>query len=291
MDKLKYYMKELDDGWIHNSMKADWKWCPRHFKLRYIDGMGGDPSDIMLMGTDFHDFAYKFHKNVELYKLEEFTRLLDLINWLKGFVSEDDLPILKIYKERFLTFEARRYWYFCRMLGNADEEFLPRYTEIDLRHRFPNEQYGRAGTVDSIFCVKRKNVFIIRIREYKVSRRLDARAISKIRAQLAFYKNLINRVKLFGSNDVEFRFELYNPLLDNGVFPLEHGTFERTRNGIYAPYYFYEYPLGQTESAEEKSTNLFIEALESEYFPRQLKKNINYTCRYCEFYGHCWGRY
>lgn len=292
MDKLKHYMKELEDGWIHNSMRADWRWCPRYFKLRYIDGMSGGESDIMLMGTDFHNFSHKFYQNIRIHKLEEFNRLIDLIAHFKEVVPENDLPIMKIYKERFATFEARRYWYFCRMLGNADEEFIPRYTELDLRYKAAGERYGRAGTIDAIFCSKRRLVVVIRVREYKASRKSDATFVSKVRGQLAFYKSLITETKLLGDAvDIEFRFELYNPILDNGVFPLEYGSFERTRNGIYTPYWFYETPLTATERALDTSMKTFIEAMESEYYPKKKSKDIVYTCRYCNFYGHCWGSY
>lgn len=293
MDKLKHYMKELENGWIHNSMRADWRWCPRHFKLRYIDGKTTGESDIMLMGTDFHEFTHKLWKKVPIYKLEEFNRLIDLIEWFKELLPKNDLPILRIYKERFVIFEARRYWYFCRILGNADEEFIPRYTELDLRHKGAGEQYGRAGTIDAVFCVKRSNVLIVRLREYKASRKTtsDSRFIGNVRGQLAFYKSIITSVQLFGEADIEFRFELYNPIMDNGVFPLEHGSFERTRNGIYTPYYLYEHPLAASVNALETSWKQFIEALDSEYFPKQKKRDIIYTCRYCEFYGHCWGNY
>ena len=293
MDKLKHYQQELKNGWIHNSMRNDWKWCPRYFKLRYIDGTKTEPNEVMLLGTYFHDFASFYHELFDIYNLEEFTRLSELIAWQLSFIPENVMPILKIYIERFIVFECRRYWYYCRTLARADEEFIPKYTELTIRHRYGDEQYGRAGTIDAVFQIYDRGNITLRLREYKVSRQTtrNSKFIGTVRGQLVFYKDLLTRLE-FAGEDMSFKFELYNPLMDTGVFPLETGTFDRTRSGVYAPYWFYEHPLQASQTALNKSVGYFIEALESEYFPKVPKKSINYKCvQYCGFYGICWGKY
>jgi hypothetical protein len=292
MDKLKFYQDELRNGWIHNSMRAEWVWCPRSFKLRYIDGEVKPPSEVMEMGTGFHEFARIYHKTFKIYDMEEFNLLNELMEWQLSFIPENTMPVMKIYLERFITFECKRYWYYARALTTADEEYLPRYTELHLRHRYGSEAYGRAGTIDAVFKITRGGNPIVRLREYKVSRKTTGNSdfIGKVRGQLTFYKDLIDRVELYG-NDMSFRFELYNPIMDNGIFPLETGTFERTRNGIHTPYWFLERPISASKTALDRSMLGFVEALESDYYPRQPKKNIDYKCVYCAFYSICWGRY
>ncbi|KKM94424.1 hypothetical protein LCGC14_1198450 [marine sediment metagenome] len=290
MSKLKEYMRDLKDGWIHNSHLANWRWCPRYFKLRYIEGEVTPETRVMMVGTVFHDFCKRFHDTFEIYQFEEFSRLSDLIAWVISVIhhQESDLPnVLKMYIERFIVFECRRYWYYCRTFANADEEYIPHKTELTMRHRSGDEQYGRMGTVDVIFRTKVDGVTHIRLREYKVSRKPD---ISKIRSQLCFYKSIIEKLELFGKN-VTYRYELYDPILDNNVFPLEVGSFERTRTGIHTPYWFYERPLKTTETWLEKYWKNFIEALESGFYPKQKREQIDYTCVYCNFYSLCWGRF
>ena len=290
MDKHVYYQHELADGWLHNSMRNDWRWCPRYFKLRYMEGESTPQSEVMEMGEYFHEFARIWHRSVKIYEFEEFNLLSELIAWQLGTIPEDTMPILKMYIERFLVFECRRYWYYARTLATADTEFIPRYTEVELRHRHPGEVYGRAGTIDALFAYQRGGNTIIRLREYKVSRRSGGDFLSGVRGQLTFYKDLVNRTELLGG-DMSFRFELYNPLMDTSVFPLEPGTFTKTNKGVHTPFWFIEHPLGATQTALTKSMASFIEALDSDYFPKQPRKNIHYRCVYCAFYSICWGRY
>jgi len=292
VDKHVFYQHEIADGWIHNSHRQDWRWCPRYFKLRYIEGEATPPSEVMEMGEHFHTFAKFYHKEFKIYEMEEFNNLADLITWQLSYIPEKVLPILKMYIERFVVFECRRYWYYCRTLTNADEEYLPRHVELNLRHRRSDEYYGRAGTIDALFRVQDGRNVILRLREYKVSRKptFDSKFIGNVRGQLAFYRDLVDRVQLHGK-EMSFRFELYNPLMDDSVFPLETGTFSRSKSGVRTKYWFLEYPLGATQTALDKSISSFIEALEADYFPRQPKRNIDYKCRYCPFYSICWGRY
>lgn len=292
-DKLKYYMDELKNGWIHNSMRGSWRWCPRQFKLRFIDGERSPETSVLLMGNLFHDFASFYHKEIKIEEFNCFSLLSDLIEWQLLLIPENTLPILKIYLERFIRFECRRFWFYARGLDNPSQEFLPRYTEFNLRHKRPGDTYGVAGTIDSIFKVVDGRNALVRLREYKVSRKTtrDSQFMSDVRGQLTFYKNLIDRVELYGE-DMSFRFELYNPIQDTGVFPLETGSFTRSKTGgVYTPYWFLEIPKTASQTALNTSLDRFFEALEAEYFPRQPKKAIVYKCNYCSFYGICWGRY
>lgn len=291
MDRQSRYMRDLDEGWIHWSHISLWDWCPRQFKYQYIEGEQSPVSIVMEIGTQFHNFAHLFHNNFTIYQFEEFNSLADLMVWVMGEVgyADADIPnVLKMYIERFITFECRRYWYFCRVLANSDEEFFPYQTELDVRTKV-GQQFGRTGTIDAVFVSRTPSATVVRLREYKVSRNLN---LSKVRAQLTFYKSIADKAKLFG-DAVQYRFELYNPLLDNNVFPLETGTFERSRynRGVHNDYWFLEKPLKVTETALERKWTKFCEAVESGYYPKQRRDRINYKCVYCPFYGLCWGRY
>jgi len=284
-------MRDLEDGWIHWSHVNQWVWCPRKFKYAYIEGEPSPKNVVMEIGTIFHDFAHLFHNRFTIYQFEEFNRLQNLLLWVMEEVNfqEAEMPnVLKMYIERFITFECRRYWYYCRILPNSDEEFFPYQTELNIRSRI-GDQIGRTGTVDAVFVSRVGPTTTVRLREYKVSRRLN---LSTVRGQLTFYKSIIDRAKLFGKN-VQYRYELYNPLLDNNIFPLETGSFERSRynRGVHNDYWFLERPLKATETALEKKWLRFIEAVESGYFPKQKRSAIPYKCMGCAYYGLCWGRY
>jgi len=148
-------------------------------------------------------------------------------------------------------------------------------------------QRGLAGSI--VGRLEEQGLKLVALKMLHMDRALAERHYS-IHRDKPFYKDLVDRVKLHGE-EMSFRFELYNPLMDDSVFPLEAGTFERSRSGIRTPYWFLEYPLGATQTALDKSMSSFLEALEADYFPRQPKKNIDYKCRYCCFYPLCWGRY
>lgn len=285
-DKLKEYMDDLEEGWIHWSHIYLWRWCKRAFKLSYIEGEKRPSSIPMVIGTHFHYFANKFHNTFKVHDFEEFNRLNDLINWLFkkiDYMSSNIPNILKMYFERFIVFEARRYWYLSRIKTNADELFSPYKTEYNLRWK--DGLYGRTGTIDCIFFNRKTR--IVTLREYKVSKKLN---ISNVRGQLTYYKSMIEGMKLFG-DDVSFRFELYNPLLDNSMFPLQRGTFERSRSGMHTAYWFFESPLKVTETYLNKHWHKFVETVESGYYPKVSRNQIDYKCVYCNFYGLCWGRY
>lgn len=291
MDKLTKYMRDLEEGWIHWSHINQWVWCPRKFKYQYIEGEPSPGNVVMEIGSQFHQFAHLFHKHMTIYKFEEFNKLQDLLLWCMSKLryQEADIPnVLKMYIERFITFECRRYWYYCRVLPNSDEEFFPYKTELDVRVKI-GEQFGRTGTVDAVFVSRVGPTTIVRLREYKVARRLN---LSATRGQLTYYKSIIDKAQLFGKN-VQYRFELYNPLLDDNVFPLETGSFERSRynKGVHNNYWFHERPLTVTRTALEKKWTRFTEAVESGYFPKQKRSSIPYKCLSCSYYGLCWGRY
>ena len=82
-------MEELRNGWIHNSMRGSWKWCPRSFKLRYIDGEPSPETSVLLMGNLFHDFSSFYHKEIKMEEFECFSLLSDLIEWQLLIIPEE----------------------------------------------------------------------------------------------------------------------------------------------------------------------------------------------------------
>jgi len=284
MSKLASYMREIQNGFIHFSHLESWRYCPRQFKLNFLEGQDRARNIVMEIGSQFHRFTQLWHNSINIYEFEEFSKLNELIAWQLSMIPDSCVPLLKMYIERFLVFECRRYWYYCRLLARADEEFIPYKTEFDIRAKMG--RWGKAGTIDALFVTTddEGNLYL-KIRDYKVARKMN---LSKYRGQLTFYKMILQDIELFPN--ATYRFEVYNPLLDNGVFPLETGTFERTRQGIHTPYFFLERPMKITETYLIKAFYNFVEALESGYFPKMRRDNIN-KCLRCSYYGNCWGRY
>jgi hypothetical protein len=163
---------------IRKSMLEDYGFCPRRFKITWIDGRQRQPNQAMLLGTRFHDFAERFFGYALIFPQD---RWYDFIP--KTFIQEE-----QEMATWFIDTEIERY----EMLKSEErlDEFLPFMTETKLSAK----SICVEGTIDRVDWLSRKHEKLIAI-EYKTGKSINDDSITK---QLALYAMMYHAMRMPG---------------------------------------------------------------------------------------------
>ncbi len=138
-------------------------WCPRQFKLIYIDGRKQEETHEMAVGNRLHEFFNDFFDTCE-----------QVENW-EDYITDDYSTEEQAMIVEFLNYEVDRY-------NDAESHFLPLFREL----RIENDDY--IGFVDRIDLIADNKVRIV---EYKTGKKFDS---AKMSQELWFYKMLFENV-------------------------------------------------------------------------------------------------
>jgi hypothetical protein len=93
---------------IRKSMIEDFSWCPWKFKDVWIDRHTKTPNQAMLLGTRFHDFAYKFFDYYITLPIDEWEVMIpdQFIEkekqWARWFINQERLRYRRLQQDNRL---------------------------------------------------------------------------------------------------------------------------------------------------------------------------------------------
>jgi len=158
--------------YIRKSMIEDFNFCPHRFHLTWNEGVTRSPNQPMLIGTRFHDFAYKFFDYCDTVPPHQWEDMIP-----EEFIADE----VKMARW-FLNYERDRFQRLSEQ--GREDEWKPIKRELNMF----SEDLILEGTADRIdWWDKKKNE--VSIIEYKTGTSFNKDSVTR---QLAFYTLLWN---------------------------------------------------------------------------------------------------
>ncbi len=194
--------------YVRKSCIEDYQWCPYKFKRVWIDKVEIVPNNRMLMGTRFHDFAYKFFRYAGGIPSEDWLQL----------IPDEFVPQEYEMAEWFVMNEWRR----LREINDIDL-----WQPIMCEQKMVNEQLHLESTVDRVDWYDREKDEVCII-EYKTGEKINWDSLQR---QLAFYSLLWSTT--IGLGKVT-HMKLINPRIQvEEVRPLEEKYIDEVLTYVY----------------------------------------------------------
>jgi len=255
---------------VRKSLLMSWKVCPRQawYSVRDVDyGQYNefnlkDPS--LLLGQIFHKEMDRFYSRIDISKM---IPMVDDENALQkylmdGFGNTTNEKCLK-YFNWYSLIEAQR---FIELYKTAQtgiiQRFIPLYIEKFVEYYDDNFGIHRNGHFDRVDYLGNKE---LRLVEYKTGQSYDVTKsykLTKLRLELYWYKNIIERMKEFEGYTVT-EWMMINPTLES-VFSSKFSIL--------------------TEKSLDTAVPLLADDIN---MPEPPDRNLNFFCHRCKYKQEC----
>lgn len=200
-----------DDGklYIGKSMVESYLFCPRQFELQYLKGQQGEANQVMVMGTRFHEFAFKFF---------DYCEVVEPDHW-EVFIPEEFSQIENDMAAWFIRYERNRLYELTK--AGKEDLWRPAFREL----RMVDDELILESTVDRGDWIS-KDEQIVRLVEYKTGSAVNERSLVR---QLAFYAILW----MVGGFGTVKELQLINPKMQiSPVYPMSDDLLKSTMKDI-----------------------------------------------------------
>ena len=221
--------------------------CRREFKYQYIDNIKGEPNDAMQLGTDVHNIAEEFVKNIDMDG--DFYQQMD--------------SIYQSYKTKFdLSQHLLNLSLFFDLLFH-DEDTIGGYKIFTAEQYIHDKIHDFSGLADLVLEDEDGKLTVI---DYKTGK---AKSIKNYRLELCYYKMVL-----------EYKYPDKEVITAGIVFTKDAGTrflnfTENQSKGSYVTQEDYEAALALIDFVRR-------EVEENRFYPEP-----QFLCKYCSYYDIC----
>lgn len=212
-------MDEKTKELISKSQLSTYSFCPRQYKLRYVDGIKSETNPTLARGSRIHAFMDSFHEIAKSYEPS---------SWY-SFIHDDFTPDEKIMLKYLVNYEWNRW----ESLDHDVKKWMPVLHE----QMIVNEELGLRGIIDRVDKIEDKYIIV----EYKTSKSNYKPSLQK---EFGFYKYLLNHTEPYSSWDIPLglvinprigQFEYMAPSREDTIIKLIDKIKQSKLNGEFPP--------------------------------------------------------